>query len=56
MMRWAGINCCARNGSVPIKKGGLPGNDLRTEYEKDYHRIIGSGDLIREIHVEPQRS
>ena len=29
------------------KKGSVPTNDLRSEFEKDYHRIIGSASFRR---------
>lgn len=43
-MNWTTLLCEERIRPVPKNKSG---NDLRTEYEKDYHRIIGSPSFRR---------
>ena len=43
-MEWKQLLCSERIREVKAKSNG---NDLRTEFEKDYHRIIGSASFRR---------
>lgn len=43
-MEWSRLLCPERIRSVKVKQGS---GDLRTEFEKDYHRIIGSASFRR---------
>lgn len=45
-MDWKTLLCQDRIRTVPNRKEAS-GNDLRTEFEKDYHRIIGSASFRR---------
>ena len=47
-MDWRTLLCQDRIREVPAKRGNGAGrSDLRTEFEKDYHRIIGSASFRR---------
>ena len=43
-MEWKQLLCSERIREVKAKSNG---NDLRTEFEKDYHRIVGSASFRR---------
>ncbi len=46
-MEWSQLLCPKRRKMYPVGTSSLSGRDLRTEYEKDYQRIIGSASFRR---------
>ena len=44
-MEWNQLLCSKRRKNYPVSVNG--GRDLRTEYEKDYQKIIGSASFRR---------
>lgn len=46
-MEWSKLLCSDRRKMYPSATSAVGGRDLRTEYEKDYQRIIGSASFRR---------